>query len=184
MRKLITATECIKQLKQSGVYKGTLPYFTRLVDQGYIPSHKKEGSTKRWYKYEEAKDAINNMADPTRQHQREANETRRREIEGERIAGQITELLTKMEHIEVMRPEMFDHDRLDPEDAATFENDIYAHNAINLTIMDLTHSITALLDELSGGTFRSSIAELKVIEHLSEYISTAETMRELYGISD
>jgi hypothetical protein len=178
MKNLITATECVNKLVKEGIYRGKLSYFIRLANDGYIPTHSKEGSTKRWYLYDEARAAVNNMIDPTREPQREANDRRRREIECESIA----ELLRKMQHVETLHVDMFDREKLDPDDAVTFEQDIAAHNAINREIMELTYAITGLLDELSSGTFRSSKAELRVIELLNEHMSTPETVRGLYGI--
>lgn len=74
---LITATECVNRLRQSGAFKGKLPYFIQLVNNGVIPYHDKAGSSKRWYVYEQAKAAIKGVEDPTRDAQREANEKKR-----------------------------------------------------------------------------------------------------------
>lgn len=185
MNELITATECIKQLKQVGVYKGTLPYFTRLVDQGHIPSHKKKDSTKRWYIYEEALSAINNMGDPSRDSQREANERKRNSVTAieDETPKQITAILTKIKHIEKLKPETFDRSQLDPEDAGTFERDIAQLNYVNLVVRDLTFDLLGLLNELSGGNFRGSKAELSVVEFLEEWTYKPDTVRDIFDVS-
>ncbi len=182
---LITATECVNKLRQAGVFKGKLPYFISLVNQGWIPSHEKAGSSKRWYVYVEAKAALKGMEDPTRDPQREANDRKRKPepIKEDTTPQQITEVLTKIKQFESLRPEAFDRSQLDPEDAATFECDIAAMNEANATVSELTFDLLDLLDKLSGGNFRSTKAELRVAELLHDRIVQPDIVRELYGIS-
>lgn len=182
---LITATECVNKLRQAGAFKGKLPYFISLVNQGWIPHHEKPGSSKRWYVYEETKAAIKDMEDPTRDAQREANERKRKpeQIKADQTPQQITAILEKIKHIEELKPEAFDRSQLDPEDAETFTCDIAAINESNGTIRDLSFELLGLLDDLSGGNFRSSKAELKVAEFLEGWIIKPDTVRELYGVS-
>lgn len=183
---LITATECVNRLRQAGVFKGKLPYFIQLVNTGWIPHHEKPGSSKRWYRYEEAKAAIREMEDPTRDPQREANAAKRKPdpIEDDQTPQRITAVLEKIKQFETLRPEAFDRSQLDPEDAETFECDIAAMNEANATVSELAFDLLDLLDELSGGRFRSSKAELKVVELLHDRIVRLDTVRELYGIVD
>lgn len=183
--KLITATECVNKLRQAGIYKGKLPYFVQLVNSGWIPYHEKDGSSKRWYKYEEVKAAIKDMEDPTRDAQREANQRKRKPepIKADQTPQQITEILEKIKHIEELKPEAFDRSQLDPKDAETFTCDIAAINEANGTIRDLTFELLRFIDDLTNGNFRSSNAELKVAEFLEGWIIKPDGVRELYGIS-
>jgi hypothetical protein len=181
---LITATECVNKLRQAGVFKGKLPYFIQLANGGYIPHHEKPGSSKRWYRYEEAKAAIKDMEDPTRDAQREANKRKRKPepIQADQTPKQITEILTRIKNIEELHPEAFDRSQLDPESAETFDSDIVEMNGQNRIIGDLTFDLLDFLDGLSGGSFRSSQAELKVAEYLDGWIIKPDTVRELYAI--
>lgn len=181
---LITATECVNKLRQAGAFKGKLPYFISLVNQGWIPHHEKPGSSKRWYMYAEAKTALKDMEDPTRDAQREANERKRKPepIKADQTPQQITAILQKIKHIEELKPEAFDRSQLDPEDAETFTSDIAAINEVNGTIRDLAFELLGLLDDLSGGNFKSSKAELKVVEFLERWIVDRDTIRDFYGL--
>lgn len=181
---LITATECVNKLRQAGVFKGKLPYFIQLVNAGWIPHHEKPGSSKRWYRYEEAKAAIKGIGDPTRDPQRKANQQKRKPepIQADQTPQRITAVLTRIKNFEELSPEAFDRSQLDPEDAKTFAFNIAALNETNGTIRDLTFDLLDFLDGLSGGSFRSSQAELKVAEYLEGWIVKPDTVRELYAI--
>ncbi|MGD9970417.1 MAG: hypothetical protein AB7S65_08165 [Sulfuricurvum sp.] len=181
---LITATECVNRLRQAGVFKGKLPYFIHLVNSGWIPHHEKSGSSKRWYVYEEAKTAIKESEDPRRDSQREANEAKRNSepIKDDQTPKLIEAILTRMDKLEVLSPEMFDRSKLDSTDAETFDCEIHAINVTNQVISEMTFELLALLNKLSGGNFRSSKAELRVSEFLKRWIVKPDTVRELYAI--
>ncbi len=181
---LITATECVNRLRQSGAFKGKLPYFIQLVNNGVIPYHDKAGSTKRWYVYEQAKAAIKGVEDPTRDAQREANAAKRKPepIKVDQTPQQITAILTRIKEFEELRIEMFDRSQLEQDDAETFECDIEAINEANGTVRDLTFELLKFLDDLTEGNFRSSKAELRISEFLERWIVKPETVRELYAI--
>ncbi len=92
--KLISAAECVRKLRKSGVFSGNASYFSQLVSKGVIPHHKKGDSPKKWYIYEEAKKAIQGWKDPTRDAQREAN---RRKRNGEDACDDIQKLKEEAE---------------------------------------------------------------------------------------
>jgi len=75
--KLISGAECVRRLRQAGVFKGKESYFSQLVQKGVIPYHNKEASPKKWYVLDEVKKALKEWEDPRRDAQREANEKRR-----------------------------------------------------------------------------------------------------------
>ncbi|WP_416768511.1 hypothetical protein ACM66T_10170 [Sulfurimonas sp. ST-25] len=69
---LITATQCLKRLKNDGI-QYSKSYFSQMVADGKIRYHHKPPSPKKFFKYEEVKQDINDSKDPTRDAQREAN---------------------------------------------------------------------------------------------------------------
>lgn len=73
---LITASKCLEKLAADGI-KYTKGYFSQMTSDGKIPWHPKSGSPKKFYRYNEVKEAIKNTQDPTRDAQREANEQKR-----------------------------------------------------------------------------------------------------------
>ncbi len=79
MYDLITATQCLKKLKDNDNIKYSKSYFSQMVSDGKIPTHSKLGSPKNFFKYKEVKQAIEDSKDPTRDAQREANIKRKEE---------------------------------------------------------------------------------------------------------
>jgi len=77
MYDLITAANCLKLLKSRDDITYSKSYFSQMVAEGKIPSHSKHGSPKKFYKYEEVKKSIEDSKDPTRDAQREANNSRK-----------------------------------------------------------------------------------------------------------
>lgn len=77
---LITATECLKILKEKAGINYSKGYFSQLSsdDKNPMPSHHKPGSTKKWYIYDEVLEYLNDREDPRRDAQREANAARRK----------------------------------------------------------------------------------------------------------
>ena len=128
--------------------------------------------------------AIKGIGDPTRDAQREANKHKRKPepIKADQTPQRITAVLTRIKHLEELRLEAFDRSQLDPESAQTFDSDIVEMNGQNRIIGDLTFDLLDFLDGLSGGSFRSSQAELKVAEYLEGWIVKPDTVRELYAI--
>ncbi len=76
LHNLITAAECIRKLNKEGIHmkKG---YFSQLHTAGKVPSHSKPNSKKDFYKYEEVVTALEEIKDPTKDAQREANVKKR-----------------------------------------------------------------------------------------------------------
>jgi len=76
---LITAARCLKMLQEQNDIKYSKSYFSQMVKDGKIPFHNKLDSPKKFFKYSEVLQAIEDSKDPTRDAQREANEKRRLE---------------------------------------------------------------------------------------------------------
>lgn len=70
---LITATQALKMLKEKDDITYSKSYFSQMVAEGKIPFHHKPNSPKKFFKYGEVKQAIEDSKDPTRDAQREAN---------------------------------------------------------------------------------------------------------------
>jgi len=74
---LVSATSCREYLIRDGVGKFDKGYFSRLLKQGRIPSHKNPSSKRKIFIYEEVKNALLEMRDPTRDVQRKLNKVKR-----------------------------------------------------------------------------------------------------------
>lgn len=73
----ITATQCLEQLRSNGIVQFKMPYFSELVKNEKIPYHHKPGSPKKFFKYSEVKEALEEIKDPRRDPQRAANQEKR-----------------------------------------------------------------------------------------------------------
>lgn len=82
----MTANACLAALKKDGIIYSK-SYFSQMVNDGKIPSHPKPPSPKKFFYYDEVKQAIEDHKDPTRDAQREANEKRREEPTLMSLAG-------------------------------------------------------------------------------------------------
>jgi hypothetical protein len=78
---LITAARCLKMLKDQAGIKYSKSYFSQMVKEGRIPFHHKPDSPKKFFKYSEVLQAIEDSKDPTRDAQREANAKKREKEE-------------------------------------------------------------------------------------------------------
>lgn len=79
MYDLLTAAQCLKQLENKDGIKYSKSYFSQMVSDGKIPFHSKQNSPKKFFKYEEVRQSIDDSKDPTRDAQREANDKKRSE---------------------------------------------------------------------------------------------------------
>ncbi len=70
---LITAKEVVQKLKQGGTADISTAYFSKLVTKKIIPFHTVPGKKRKMFIYDEAKKALIDSQDPTRDAQREAN---------------------------------------------------------------------------------------------------------------
>lgn len=69
---LITAKSVVMKLRQGGVMDISEPYFSMMVRDGYIPFHTIPGKKRKLFRYHEAKQALLDSQDPSRDAQREA----------------------------------------------------------------------------------------------------------------
>lgn len=87
MSTLITASRCIKLLKENGVADFKLPYFSKRDAEGIFTHHHKSPSPKKFFIYEEVVEALKNNKDPRRDAQRAAHEKKREENDIFSMAG-------------------------------------------------------------------------------------------------
>lgn len=74
---LINAATCLRLLGENAGIVYSKSYFSQMVKDGKIPTHKKPNSPKDFFKFEEVLSAIEKSKDPTRDAQREANAQKR-----------------------------------------------------------------------------------------------------------
>ena len=77
MSDLITASKCVKLLKENGVADFQLSYFSKRDAEGIFTHHHKSPSPKKFFIYEEVVEALENNKDPRRDPQRAAHEKKR-----------------------------------------------------------------------------------------------------------
>lgn len=75
----LTAKQIIGKLKQGRVMDISEAYFSQLVKTGFIPSHTMPGKRRKLYLYDEVKEMLDTIKDPSREPQREANKRKREE---------------------------------------------------------------------------------------------------------
>jgi hypothetical protein len=75
----INAATCLKLLKERDGISYSKSYFSQMVKDGKIPTHKKHNSPKDFYKYHEVLKAIEDAKDPTRDSQRQTHKQKREE---------------------------------------------------------------------------------------------------------
>lgn len=68
----LTAKQIIGKLKQGRVTDISEAYFSQMVRDGHIPFHKLPGKKRKHYLYDEVKQALSDVQDPSRDSQREA----------------------------------------------------------------------------------------------------------------
>ena len=66
MLDLITASACIKKLKEDGICTWSKQYFSQLVAEGKLNTHTKPNSPKKWFRYEEVKNAVSLFSSTTK----------------------------------------------------------------------------------------------------------------------
>ena len=79
MSEYLTARQVVNKLRQGRVMKISEAYFSQLVAAGVVPYHTLPGKRRKFYRYDEAKEAILGARDPSRESQRQANERKRNE---------------------------------------------------------------------------------------------------------
>ena len=87
MSELITASKCIRLLKENGVADFQLPYFSKRDAEGIFPHHHKSPSPKKFFIYEEVVEALGNNKDPRRDPQRATHEKKRHANDLMSVAG-------------------------------------------------------------------------------------------------
>ncbi len=87
MNSFITASKCVKLLKENGVADFKLSYFSQRDAEGIFTHHHKPPSPKKFFIYEEVVEALKNNRDPRRDPQRAACEKKRHTNDLMSVAG-------------------------------------------------------------------------------------------------
>ena len=189
--KLISGAECVRKMRQAGVYKGKESYFSQLVTKGIIPYHQKKGSPKKWYILDEVKKAIKEWEDPTRDAQREANEkkretqTKREELIEKLQARYDSELNRLLETDTNLNADMFVLDDYEGT-IEEFKNDLIEINGQNQIIKDMAmdyldiSKIKNANDELDTITY--FITCIEMLSFFNTWTMTKETLCDMDAI--
>jgi hypothetical protein len=180
--KLITAAECVRQLRQARAYKGKDSYFSRLVSMGVVPFHAKEGSPKKWYVLDEVKQALKDNEDPTRDAQREANEQKRRESAPKEMTAQKIEAeLDRLRQVPRLTTELFNLDGLSEETPEEFAAGLDELNAQNWIILDMAFTFAGDLDERFGKQLvKGGVFELEMLRLFNRWVMWPADLAEMY----
>ncbi len=175
--KLITGAECVRKMRQAGVFKGKNSYFSQLVAKGIIPYHEKKGSPKKWYILKEVKEAIKEWEDPSRDAQREANEKKRNSLQSKTQSLLKYIDLTKsfFEEQGTITLDMFEY-----KDDELTQKELDEINAQNLIIRDM---IIDLINTSSRENLTDVIEIFNILEFLQKWYLGAEGVAEFYGVT-
>ncbi len=173
---LITGAECVRKMRQAGVFKGKYSYFSQLVAKGIIPYHEKKGSPKKWYILKEVKEAIKEWEDPTRDAQREANERKRNNPQDK--------MKSLLRYIDLTKSFFESQDKITLDNFVCKDNeltqkDLDEINAQNLIIKDM------IIDLISSGKKESltDVIEIfNILDFLQKWYLSADEVAELYGV--
>ena len=175
--KLITGAECVRKMRQAGVFKGKESYFSQLVAKGIIPYHEKKGSPKKWFVLDEVKAAVKEWEDPRREAQREANERKREPLNDK--------LQTLLKYIHLTRSIFEEHkpvtlDMFAHNDKELTQKDIDEINAQNLIIKDM---IIDFIDTKKKDSLTSVIEIFNTVDYMQKWYLTHDDIVELHGVA-
>ncbi|QOP42487.1 hypothetical protein FJR45_00355 [Sulfurimonas sediminis] len=185
--KLISGAECVRRLRQAGVYKGKESYFSQLVQKGVIPYHQKEASPKKWYVLDEVKQALKDWEDPSRDAQREANEAKRRELA---ISQKINELestllanIESFKSVKTLNADDFNLDDLEDMTQEEFKQELKEINSSNMLISEMATDYFRELSEKghTGNTYLVLASE--AVEFFQKWLMLDESIEEFYGVT-
>jgi hypothetical protein len=175
--KLITGAECVRKMRQAGVFKGKESYFSQLVAKEIIPYHNKKGSPKKWFVLDEVKQAVKEWEDPTRDAQREANEQKRKPGKKAKAEAMIKYLDLTRDIMQKMKPLSLDMFELE-EDSDLTEAEIIEINAQNQIIQDM---IIFCIDGRKNEDGLTGIIEtFNKVDYMQGWIMDRDSVFEIY----
>ncbi|ADV45488.1 hypothetical protein [Nitratifractor salsuginis] len=173
MPEYLTAREVVGRLKMGKVASFTESYFSQLVRDGAIPYHRKPGKKRRLFIFDEVKEALEGIRDPSRDPQRKANAKRR---ERSSFDIQLNEVLNRINaKSRELQPECFDLTNLEDEDPEEFHRELERINGANMTLRDATYE---LCQEFAG----SPAVALAVVEKLEGFVIDGKEIADAFGV--
>jgi len=185
--KLISGAECVRRLRQAGVFKGKESYFSQLVQKGIIPYHNKAASPKKWYVLDEVKKALKEWEDPTRDAQREANEAKRRALQSvDDKVGQVEQAIyTKLQtfkDIKELKKDDYNLEDLEDISEDEFEQELREVNHDNLLITEMANDFIRHLQDRSDAKVGWIVPAYEALEFFEEWIMQDDSIKSFYGV--
>lgn len=179
--KLITGAECVRKMRQAGVFKGKESYFSQLVAKEIIPYHEKKGSPKKWFILDEVKQAVKEWEDPTRDAQREANERKRVPDTQNKNESMLKYLYLTRDIVQNMEPLRLDRFEI-AEDSDLNEDEIREMNTNNMLLRDM---VTFCIDNHKDHNDITSLIEtFNKVDYIQGWIIDVDYVLEAYdGVS-
>ena len=190
--KLITAAECVRKLRQAGIYKGKESYFSQLVQKGVISYHTKEGSPKKWYVLDEVKQSLRGWEDPIRDAQREANDRKRQSFENgtTNLKNLINYKLNLLKNIPFFKIEMFSSEDLNSteflEDMSIeeFSNELDVINNTNILLKNMADYYIQDIAKFTAGNETTKLLQtIGTLDFLISFTFNFENFLSMYGVS-
>ena len=185
--KLISGAECVRRLRQAGVFRGKESYFSQLVQKGVIPYHNKAASPKKWYVLDEVKKALKEWEDPTRDAQREANEAKRRALQSvDDKVGQVEQAIyTKLQtfkDIKELKKDDYNLEDLEDISEDEFEQELREVNHDNLLITEMANDFIRHLQDRSDAKVGWIVPAYEALEFFEEWIMQDDSIKSFYGV--
>jgi len=185
--KLISGAECVRRLRQAGVFKGKESYFSQLVQKGVIPYHNKEASPKKWYILDEVKKALKEWEDPRRDAQREANEKRRNELNAkddqmEKFELQVEKRLQWFNSMPELQIEDFNLEDLEDMTREEFMQELQEINSNNNLIKEMANDFVQEARERSDEKIDFIMQSVTGLDFFNKWTMLHDSIEEFYGV--
>ena len=184
--KLLNAAECVRKLRQAGVYRGKESYFSQLVQKGVIPYHTKEASPKKWYILDEVKEALKEWEDPTRDAQRERNaQNREASLENrvERTQKMIQQQVYQLNNIPTLTKEMFNLEELEDMSEDEFAKELDELNTVHRLLSDMATELNTNLLTSTKKDISNLIKTMENLSFITNWVMGYDDILEFYGVS-
>ena len=185
--KLISGAECVRRLRQAGVFKGKESYFSQLVQKGIIPYHNKAASPKKWYVLDEVKQALKEWEDPTRDAQREANEKKRNELNAkddqmEKFELQVEKRLQWFNSMPELQIEDFNLEDLEDMTREEFMQELQEINSNNNLIKEMANDFVQKARERSDEKIDFIMQSVTVLDFFNKWTILHDSIEEFYCV--
>jgi len=185
--KLISGAECVRRLRQAGVFKGKESYFSQLVQKGIIPYHNKAASPKKWYVLDEVKQALKEWEDPTRDAQREANEKKRNELNAkddqmEKFELQVEKRLQWFNSMPELQIEDFNLEDLEDMTREEFMQELQEINSNNNLIKEMANDFVQEARERSDEKIDFIMQSVTVLDFFNKWTILHDSIEEFYCV--